>query len=393
MRAAFKIVIGLMAVLGGIAPVEAAASVEREAAITVVGSRETVFDWSHDACERTNIPDLPVRAFRDDRQRTQLLLSHFDNFRMIGASLADMHVDCRPVMRSGMDGTARRYDDREWLASIYTRDGKRIWALVHEEYQGHHHPGRCPSGRYLSCWYNAITLARSDDGGRSYRHLRPPRHLVASAPYRYRPDMGTTGVFTPSNIVRRRDGAYYALVRVRNPAGVRGTCLMRTRHIGDPRGWRGWTGARFGGVFINPYRSAARPKPPCTPVGVGRIADMADSLTYNTFLDRYVLVGLADTPASSPGPKVSGIYFSTSRDLVDWTPRKLLLQAPRRQTYRCGDPLPIAYPSLIDPNSRSRTFATTGRRPFLYFTQLNYRDCRKSLDRDLIRVRVEISAL
>ncbi len=370
-------------------PLDEARSQGNSATLRLVGPQETVFDWSRDACRPSHYPDLPVRAFRDHRGRTQIVISHFDNFRMIGRSLGRLRIDCRPVMRSGRRSAVRRYDDREWLGSVYTRDGKKIWALVHNEYQGHRHDGRCPSRLYLKCWYNAITLARSDDGGHSYRPVGP-RHLVASAPYRYRPDMGTAGVFTPSNIVRRANGAYYALVRVRNPGGVRGPCLMRTRRLSNPRGWRAWNGTAFRHVFTDPYRGLAGRGSSCAPVGVGRIAEMTDSLTYNTALDRYLLVGFANPGAPSIGPKVTGIYFSTSRDLINWTPRKLVLQASRREAYRCG-PLPIAYPSLIDPRSRSRSFATTGRRPFLYFTRFNHKNCRQTPDRDLIRVRVEVS--
>ena len=36
-----------------------------------------------------------------------------------------------------------------------------------------------------------------------------------------------------------------------------------------------------------------------------------------------------------------------------------------RHRFECGDPDPIAYPSLLDPSSPSRTFETTGRHPYL----------------------------
>ena len=88
---------------------------------------------------------------------------------------------------------------------------------------------------------------------------------------------------------------------------------------------------------------------------------------------------------------VWGIYYSISENLVDWTPRRLLREAPTTATYRCGGPKPIAYPSLIDPRSRSRSFETTGDRAYLYFTRFNYRRCEQTLDRDLVRVPVTVS--
>jgi len=383
--AALALTVGLMIGAGG------GSSAVPEAAIRVIAQRHVVFDWSRDACRRTNYPDLPARAFRDYLGRTQLLISHFDNFRMVGPSLDSLDVDCAPVMRSGRKRAARLYDDREWLAAVHTADGKRIWALVHDEYQGHRHRGRCPSGRYKRCWYNAITLARSDDGGRTYVQARAPRNLVAAAPYRYRPDAGTVGVLTPSNIVPGPDGALYSLVRVRNGSATRGTCLMRTARISSSRGWRAWSGDGFDRRFTDPYRTKPRHRSACRPIATDEIAEMAESLTYNTEIGRYLLVGLAGPGASSIGPKVGGVYFSTSRDLVHWSPRRLLMRATRRQAYRCGGRSPIAYPSLIDPASGSRTFATTGRTPFLYFTQLHYRDCHKTPDRDLMRIRVEVT--
>jgi hypothetical protein len=371
----------------GLGGASSAATTEQ---VRVVGDREVVFDWSEEACEPLQYPDLPVRAFRDFRGRTQLLLSHLDNYRMVGASLDTLSVDCDPVMLSHKSPSARRYEDREWIASLFTRDGKTIWALVHDEYQGNRHRGRCPSGRYINCWYNAITLARSSDGGRSYDHAPPPDQLVAAASHRYRPDSGPTGVFTPSNIVAGTGGWLYALVRMREPGGVRGTCVMRTRRVQDPGGWRGWDGDGFDRRFTDPYRSPPRDRPPCVPVGVGRIAEMAESLTYNTVLGTYLLVGLAQTGTESAAT-LPGIYFSTSDDLVHWSPRRLVTRAVTTHNYACGGPSPLSYPSLVDPESSSRTFATTGAHPYLYYTQFRYSDCSRTPDRDLVRVAVEIT--
>ena len=359
--------------------------------VRVVGPPQSVFDWSESACETMNYPDLPARAFRDFEGNTQLLLSHFDNFRMVGPSLEELAVDCRPVMLSHMSAAPSRFQDREWIASVFTRDGRNVWALVHDEYQGNRHRGRCPSRRYIRCWYNAVTLARSTDGGRTYTQARPPRNLVAVPPYRYRPERGPAGVFTPSNIVRGPDDAFYVLVRVRDPGGQRGSCLLRTRQVGRPDSWRAWNGSGFSGRFTNPYLTRARSRTPCLPVGQGEIAEMAESLTYNDALGRYLLVGQAPPSADSIGPKARGIYFSTSTDLVHWSERTLITRAVTTHNYRCGGPSPLSYPSVIDPESDSRTFATSGARPFLYYTQFRYEDCRRTADRDLMRVALAVT--
>jgi hypothetical protein len=117
---------------------------------------------------------------------------------------------------------------------------------------------------------------------------------------------------------------------------------------------------------------------------------MVESLTFNTYLDKYLLVGTASGPGR-PGEMASGIYYSTSEDLIHWTPRRLIMEVESRHTYRCGDPNPVAYPSVLDPDSTSRNFETTGKEAYLYFTRSNYQSCRETLDRDLVRIPIEFS--
>ncbi len=359
--------------------------------LRIVGAPETAFDWRRQACEPAEIPDLPVRVFRDYLGRVQLLLSHYENFRLIGRSLGSLHRDCRAILRSSDNPSPSRFEDREWLASLFSTDGRTVWALVHDEYQGNRHQGRCRSGSYFQCWYNAVTLARSTNGGRSFTHAHAPRQLLAAPAAPYRGGGGPLGVFAPSNIVKGPDGAYYALVRVREPDGAHGDCLMRTTDVGSPAAWRMWDGEGFGGGFPDPYAARAQGGRGCALISPGNVAEMTESLTYNSVLHRYLLVGLAPPGPLSIGRQVTGIYFATSRDLVHWSPRTLITPAIDVPAYACGQPSPIAYPSVVDPASRSRTFATSGGTPFLYYTQFHYEACHRTPDRDLMRVRLEVT--
>jgi hypothetical protein len=358
-------------------------------AIEIMGPEQTVFDWSRDACEPRDIPDAPARAFRDAAGHVQLIASHYVSRRLVGSDLDHLRHPCDVIMRSGYDPRPQGYDDREWIASTYTRNGKTIFALVHEEYQGYQHPGVCPSGELLKCWYNAITFARSDDGGRSYRQPDGAAKLVAAAPYRYEPDAGAYGVFTPSNIVRNADGHYFVLARVGAfGAQAAGTCLLRTSAISEPGSWRAWNGSNFGVRFIDPYREQAQPADhTCETVAPNQIDRMSMSLTWNTYVQRYLLVGEAAGRSSG----TIGFYYSTSRDLINWSQRKLFREVEAPWTFECGDRDPATNPSLLDPESRSRNFETTGRRPWLYFTRFHYEDCEETFDRDLARVRLELS--
>jgi hypothetical protein len=360
--------------------------------LALVGPEETVFDHSRDACSPNDVPDAAARAFRDAAGRVHLVASHHVTRAMVGPSLDTVRHQCRRVMVSGYDSDPARFDDREWLTSPYTTNGRTVHALVHNEYQGYNHPGRCTSAP-LRCWYNAITLARSTDGGRTFTQAAPPRHLVATVPYRYEPDREPYGLFQPTNIVYRPgDGHFYALMQAeRFRAQREGTCVMRTPRLDRPTGWRAWDGEGFNVRFRNPYEPATGTAQVCAPVSFPELGKMTGSLTYNTYLDRYVLVSPSGKQLPGRRGVTWGVYYSTSEDLIDWKPRQLIREAVLTSSFRCGDANPVGFPSLLDSASRSRNFETTGRSPWLYFTRFHYRDCRNELDRDLVRIKVRFS--
>jgi hypothetical protein len=364
--------------------------------VAFTGDEQTVFSWSRDACAPEDIPDLPARAFRDANGDVQLLSADLVNRRFVGPDLARVRHRCAITMRSRMDPDPAVYADREWVASPFSPNGRTVYALVHDEYQGTEHPGRCPSGTYEKCWYNAITLAISTDGGRTYRHAAPPpRHLVASVPYKYEPDLGPVGLFEPSNIVHNeRDGYYYVLVRATVFREQRyGACLLRTRTLADPASWRAWDGSGFDVRLASPYLGDDAPSKEhvCAPVALNEIGNMAQSLTFNTYFGKWLLVGSIQDYNPSERRKVTGIYYSLSDDLVHWTRRRLVKEVEFAWTYQCGDPNPIAYPSVLDPRSPSRNFETSGRDAYLYFTRFHYSNCKQSLNRDLVRVPIRFS--
>jgi hypothetical protein len=353
--------------------------------VNVTGPSQVVFNWTTDRCEDLDIPDLPARAFRSADGRVQLISAHFINRRFVGSDLDHLLHPCSVVLGSDFNPDPAAFDDHEWIAATYTPDGNTIYALVHDEYHGWEHAGECATVTYdVKCWYNAVTLAVSTDGGASYVDVLPPR-LVASVPYRYVPGDGPTGIFTPSNIVHNeRDGYYYALVYVNLRDSYIGNCLIRTKNLRSPGSWRAWSGgSAFALTFVDPYGFNPVPSEHlCVPVSRPQPGDLQpNSLTYSTEARQWLLVGQA----------VGGAYFSLSPDLIHWTPPKLFFEAQITWNYKCGDPDPIAYPSVIDPQSTSRNFQTVGKTAYLYFTQFHYTDCQQTLDRDLVRVPIQIS--
>lgn len=358
--------------------------------MVIVGDHEVVFDWTNDRCAPENLPDLPSRAFRDAAGQVHFIISHFTTYQMIGPSLDELKIDCSPVMASTHDAAPENYTDAEWIASPYTMDGQTVYALVHDEYQGHTHAGQCPQGEYAPCWYNTITLAVSRDGGASYEHAaEPPAHRVAGLPYVYEGGSGPYGLFNPSNIIQGPDDYYYAFARLdKYKTEEQGVCLMRSDDLSDPASWRFWNGSSFSGQFIDPYRDAigdprAFDCPPLDWEDIG--ASLNASITYNTYLNRYVLVGLSADWLDNH--EVWGVFYSFSEDLIHWTRRKLLVELPLPWTVENYDDVMYLYPALLDPESESRNFDTTGKTAYMYITRLNFG--QGSLDRDLLRFPVE----
>lgn len=242
-------------------------------------------------------------------------------------------------------------------------------------------PHPCPSRDAGQCQMMALTYARSSDGGRTFDQPPVPDHLVAASPYQFEEGGEEWGIWQPSNIIRHpQDGYYYAAIHAEDYGlQQRGTCMMRTDNLSDPASWRAWDGQSFSVQFANPYDSDLDPAAHvCQPVSADEIWTLTYSLTYNEYLGAFVLVGHAvhvDTP---------GFYYALSHDLINWTPRTLLMEADLVQT--TGTPSSyLAYPSLLDPESPGLNFDVTGQTPYLFYSRFND---ASSGDVDLVRVQV-----
>jgi hypothetical protein len=157
---------------------------------------------------------------------------------------------------------------------------------------------------------------------------------------------------------------------------------------------------------VNPWTYQFTPSDPvtkhvCAPVSFGNIEKMVNSLTYNTYFDKFMMVGV--TGGNEDGRSTQGIWYSLSDNLVDWSPRRLIVEAELPWTYRCDggtrpcnqppgctdpDTDPVLYPSIVDPSSSSKNFETSDQNVNLYFTEFNYANCGQNLDRDLIRIPI-----
>ncbi|MEO1747085.1 MAG: hypothetical protein AAFR27_00440 [Pseudomonadota bacterium] len=358
--------------------------------LKAVGEIETVFDWSEDSCDPAHIPDLPTRAFRDADDQIQLIVAHYDTRRMSGPDFDTLTVSCDLLMRSTGATDPSLFADKEWISGLYTEDGKTVHALVHNEFQGNAIGGAvCPSGEYIKCWYNSITYTRSDNSAASFtRPFDVPDHIVATLPFPYEPDAGVAGAFSPSNIIKH-EGYYYAFFKAQTrPDGDQHVCLMRTQTLDDPGSWVFWTVFGFDGKFADPYRSDEKVirQGQCQAIDLPDIAQMYEGVVWNTALQKFVLVGTSNDPQLTPNP--FGFYYAVSDDLINWERRQPLLEV--RLPWRARSPVQAVYlyPTIIDHDSPTRNFETADEDMYLYFTRLN--KGQSGLDRDLVRVRVEV---
>lgn len=359
-------------------------------AITVkaTGEIETVTSWRHDACTKTDVPDTPARAFRDVNGNIHLIASHSTARALVGPSLDTAKRNCAIIFEGHGYDDPKLHDDRSWISSLYTLDGTTVFALVSNEFHGQRRRDLCSSGEYMHCWRNSVTAAVSTDGGLSF-HLTapPPAHTVAILPYPYTGDVGRrTGYFAPTNIVRRGDYWYAFVWAERFEAQQRGACLLRTDNLADPSAWRAWNGESFSIRFVHEMHAplGGPENLTCQPVASEILRGTVRSLAVHRSSQMFI----ATMAMTYDG--ITGMWATTSPDLVTWSPPQLVWAAPLLFRYSCGDAMAFDYPALLDPNSRSLSFEDVGTKAYLYMTRLNLANCKISWDRDLVRLPVQV---
>ncbi len=371
------------------------------------GAPETVYAAPADGCTPDDVPDAPVRAFRDASGGVTLFGLHSDNRALKGPDFAHLKIDCHLVYASHGDADPARYDDRSWIAATWTADGRSVSALVHHEYQANAHPGRCRFPAYMQCWFNSVLEVRSTDGGADFPR---PASVVASAPFRQDIDQGRhRGFFNPSNIVS--DGRFeYFLASTTGWSGAAGVaglapelglapalggdqeagvCLFRSATPADPRSWRAWDGRAFSVAYADPYRGTPHPAPCAVvapfPAPVGSVVRVEASGLW---------LAVFQAKADAGAFPLSGFYTATSPDLLHWSAPRLLLAGPTLYDDACGAGGPlVSYPVILDPASPSRNFDRAGRTADLYYDVLQTEGCTITGRRSLVRRHVTIEGV
>jgi hypothetical protein len=266
------------------------------------------------------------------------------------------------------------------------RLGSTIHGLIHNEFHDPIAPD-CKVGDSSPgnpCWYNSITYGASTDGGHTFTHAVPPGHLLAPPPQQWNPQGPPPpyGYFEPSNVVLAQDSFYYAVFGAIAMNGPQNVCLMRTKNLGDPTSWRAWDGTGFNLQMTDPYTGP--PPALCAAVAPGMAQP---TLTYNTYLGKYMMLGSAGVG------NVCGAAYALSSDLIHWTPFQIM----RTAYFPYAPCLPpggngflSTYFSIIDHSDTTVNFERPGQTPFLYYTRSQWAN-GGTLNRDLVRVPVVIT--
>lgn len=354
---------------------------------------ETVFSWRNDRCFDENIPDSPARAFRSMTGQVHLYATHYKNVPLSGVSINHVKPECNNQFSAAFSADPERYDTRIWLQTFYSTNGGRdIYSLGSSDYHGKWFNNcKTPKNSSHDCWMSAIVLAHSEDGGRTFNTAPPPNHIIASSPQKFSPTQpGNIGFLTSSNIIKI-DKYYYSLF---NTAAYkkqrRGNCLVRSDDLSKTNSWRAWNGEEFKDSLHGASSSESNGYTckilPTLPFKIR-------SLVWHTPSQGYIATFEKTQKVTSPLPRTDVMFaYSWSRDLKHWSkPQEIItLQGDSH----CKTPqVAGAYPSIIDSDSTDENFGTAGHTAHLYYTKFNLEsDCRLTLDRDLVRIPIQIDS-
>jgi hypothetical protein len=354
-----------------------------------IGPTEAVFDTRTQACERIDVPDIAARAFRDYRNMVHLVAAHYVARAMVGPTLDTVKRNCGVIYHSLEDPDPSHYQAQGWLAAFYTTDGRRIAALLHNEYHAWNIPGQCrtPNAGWPglgNCWLSAVTFALSDDGGYSFTAPPSPKNLLAAMPYVYDKENreGRVGYTAPTNILKVGEFFYTMINNWPHRAQKYGPCVLRTNDVFDPSSWRAWDGAAFTIRFINPYveRNAKPEEHVCAPVLTSDLGGVVVHQGTGHFV--------ATTIVRNRTYGEPGLYLLASADLIHWSKPTLVASTAAMAAAEEPGKWAYHYASLIDPASTDRDFGTVSDNPYIYYVRLDL--SRGNFTRVLFRHRLSL---
>ena len=350
---------------------------------TQILPRQTFYSYDANPCPEKYFPDGPIRAFRRADGNFVVDNNENDDFQLVGSTPFDLQVSCPSILSSAQYGSLVR--GQTGIEATYTEDGQTIYALAGQDLSALDEAIGCVDQGTGNCVEDDIEAVVSTDMGNSFSFTSSGNGDVAALTHTLSASQPSTEGYTnTSNIIKRNDGFYYLLTSVADAYAAQGrTCLIRTNNLADPTSWRGYDGSGFNAVL---QPSGNGPSPiSCANIGNGNLPAVS-SLSFIPRKNIYVAVFQAQLQLAGDSAPISGAYYSTSADLLNWTQVQRLQALPH---FPGVDSLTESdnYPVLIDPFSRTRNFETIDSpTPVLVYTLEHLIDGRGTLDRDLVAV-------
>ena len=305
-----------------------------------------------------------------------------DDFQLVGSNPFDLQVACPAILSSAQYGAMVR--GQTGIEATYTEDGQPIYALAGQALSALNMAIGCVDQGTGNCWQGDIEALVSTDMGNDFGFTSSGNGDVAALTHTLTTNQPGTEGYTGASNIFKRNGLYYAFVSVVDAYAAQArTCLIRTGNLADPSSWRGYDGSGFN-ASLQPTGNGPSPIA-CADVGGGNIG----GVTSVSFIPRkglYVAMSQNRLQLAGDAAPVPGAYYSTSVDLLNWTPVQRLLVLPHNPG---TDSMTESdnYPVLIDPFSQTRNFETLDSdTPVVVYTLEHLIQGRGTLDRDLVAV-------
>ena len=388
------------------------------AQIQVTGQPVIVFDHTKDQQQQYNIPDEQITAWREADGTVNLVIPHYEAYRMRGPDLLHLTIDPNEIYSSSQSAsqiTEDLYNYHHWLSGPYSLDGKTFYSLAHSEWYACLLNTNCDQvganglGAAANSWANTINSFVSSDGGASWQlNTVNGNHVVAKTAYYwtgsvaladeiYLQALNHSGMFQPTRVVK--EGSYYyaiayyihrdftqinpAMGVYQAPVDKEGYALLRTSDFTNPNGWEAWSGANYAplsnlniGVFL--------------PQQNGSVLNAAPpQLIFDTNAQCYILIHTLYGGHNA-------VYHMTTKSLANpsWSQSTPILGTAQLVTDP-GGPLQgfndANYPSILDNSSTGFNFEFTSGAPLLFWSTFPAQYGGNNLGRDIYQVQLTVT--
>lgn len=384
------------------------------ATIQITGQPVLVFDHTKDQQQPLNIPDAQITAWKEADGTVNLMVPHYEAYRMRGPDLMHLTIDPKEIYSSTASGSEipeDLYNYHHWLMGPYSLDGKTFYSLTHSEWYACLLNNDCDQSPLVNGWENSINSMVSSDGGASWSlNEVNGNHVVAHRGFHwtgstalankiYLYALNHSGMFQPTRVIK--EGTYYYAIAFythrdftqvdptkgmyQAPIDANGYALLRTDDVSNPNNWQVWAGGSTYqpvsngsiAVFLPLQNGVTLNAPP-------------PQIIFDTVAQCYILIHTINGAGSN------AVYFMTTKSLANpvWSDSNpiggtsQLLTDPGGPQYGFND---TNYPSILDNSSPGFNFEFTSGAPILFWSTFPAQYGGDNLARDIYQIQLSVT--